>query len=88
MLSWELIVSFALGLALLYLVGWLLLVPMKFLRRLLAGSLLGALALWLVNHFGALVNFSIPLNPFTALLAGLLGIPGIALAAVLNALLL
>ena len=87
MVTWELVVSFALGLALLYLIGWLLLVPMRFLWRLLAGSLLGGLALWLVNHFGALVNFSLPLNPFTALLTGLLGLPGLALVAALDALL-
>ena len=79
MISWELVVSFALGLALLYLIGWLLLVPMKFLWRLLAGSLLGGLALWLINRFGLLIGFSVSVNPFTALVAGLLGLPGIAL---------
>ncbi len=86
MVTWELVVSFALGLVLLYLIGWLLLVPMKFLWRLLAGSLLGGLALWLVNHFGQLVGFSVPLNPLTALITGLLGVPGLALIIALNAL--
>jgi len=87
MVTWELVVSFALGLALLYLIGWLLLVPMRFLWRLLAGSLLGGLALWLVNHFGALVGFAVPLNPFTALITGALGLPGLALVAILSRLL-
>ena len=87
MISWELVVSFALGLMLLYLIGWLLLVPMRFLWRLLAGSLLGALALWLINHFGLLVGFSVPLNPFTALITGLLGLPGLALVIALTRLL-
>jgi len=77
--SWDLVLSFALGLILLYLIGWLLLVPMKFLWRLLAGSMLGGLALWLINRFGALWAFSVPLNPLTALITGLLGMPGIAL---------
>ena len=81
-----LVVAFALGLMLLYLIGYLLLVPMKFLWRLLAGSLLGGLALWIVNHFGALVGFSVPLNPFTALITGLLGLPGFLLVAALNGL--
>ena len=84
MITWELVVSFALGLVLLYLIGYLLLVPMRFLWRLLAGSLLGGLALWIVNHFGALVGFSVPLNPFTALITGLLGLPGFALVVALS----
>ncbi|MBO4885843.1 MAG: pro-sigmaK processing inhibitor BofA family protein [Clostridia bacterium] len=86
-ITWELVVSFALGLVLLYLIGWLLLVPMRFLWRLLAGSLLGGLALWLVNHFGRLAGFSVPLNPFTALVTGLLGLPGLALVIAPNGLL-
>ena len=47
-IPWELIASFAAGLALICLAGYLLLVPMKFLWRLLAGGVLGALALVLV----------------------------------------
>ena len=88
MVTWELVVSFALGLVLLYLIGWLLRVPMRFLWRLLAGSLLGGLALWLVGRFGSLVGFSTPLNPFTALITGALGLPGLLLVIALNAYLL
>ena len=83
MITWELVVAFGLGLVLLYLIGYLLLVPMSFLWRLLAGSLLGGLALWIVNHFGALFGFSVPLNPLTALITGFLGLPGFALVAAL-----
>ena len=83
MITWELVVAFGLGLVLLYLIGYLLLVPMRFLWRLLAGSLLGGLALWIVNHFGALFGFSVPLNPLTALITGFLGLPGFALVAAL-----
>lgn len=87
MITWELVVSFALGLVLLYLIGYLLLVPMRFLWRLLAGSLLGGLALWIVNHFGALFGFSVPLNPLTALITGALGLPGFLLVVALTYLL-
>ena len=44
-IPWELILSFAVGLALLCLISYLLLVPMKFVWRLLAGGVMGALAL-------------------------------------------
>ncbi len=87
MVTWELVISFALGMVLLYLIGYLLLVPMRFLWRLLAGSLLGGLALWLINHFGALFGFSVPINPLTALITGLLGLPGLALVIALTYLL-
>ena len=78
-IPWALVTSFVLGLFMLYLIGWLLLVPMKFLWRLMAGGLLGALSLWVVNQFGALTGFTVPLNPFTALSVGLLGLPGAVL---------
>ena len=87
MIPWELILSFALGLFLLYLVGWLLLVPMRFLWRLLAGGLLGGFILWVVSQFGFLFGYSIAVNPFTALTAGCLGIPGAALVIALSLLL-
>ena len=87
MISWELIVAFALGLTLLYLIGWLLLVPMRLMWRLMAGSLLGALALMIINYFGALFGYGLPLNPLSALTVGALGLPGLGLIAALNALL-
>ena len=84
---WELIASFAVGLALICLTGYLLLVPMKFLWRLLAGGVLGALALMLVNLVGALFGFSVNVNPFTAMAVGFLGLPGAILVVLLQLLL-
>jgi len=83
-IPWELIASFAVGLALVCLTGYLLLVPMKFLWRLLAGGVLGALALLLVNLAGALLGFSVNINPFTAMAVGFLGLPGAVLVIVLQ----
>ena len=87
MVPWELVLSFALGLILLYLVGWLLLIPMRFLWRMLAGGLLGGFLLWVIGQFGFLFGYSIAVNPFTALTAGLLGVPGVALVIALSLLL-
>ena len=42
-IPWELVLSFAIGLALLCLIGYLLLVPMRFMWRLVAGGVMGAL---------------------------------------------
>ena len=86
-IPWELIASFAVGLALICLTGYLLLVPMKLLWRLLAGGVLGALALMLVNLVGALFGFSVSVNPFTAMAVGFLGLPGAILVIILQLLL-
>lgn len=86
MIPWELIASFAIGLALLCLIGYLLLVPMRFMWRLVAGCVMGALALGLVNLFGGLVGFSVEINPFTAMAVGFLGLPGAALVIALQVL--
>ena len=76
--------SFGIGLLLLCLIGYLLLVPMRFMWRLLAGGVMGALALGLVNLLGGLVGFSVEINPFTAMAVGFLGLPGAALAVALR----
>ena len=86
-IPWELIVSFVLGLVLICLTGYLLLVPMKFMWRLLAGGVLGALALLLVNLLGGMLGFHVAVNPFTAMAVGFLGLPGAALVAALQLLL-
>ena len=79
--------SFAIGLALLCLIGYLLLAPMRLMWRLVAGGVLGALALGLVNLAGALVGFAVRINPFTAMAVGFLGLPGTALVVALQLLL-
>ena len=86
-IPWELAVSFALGLGLLYAIGWLLLVPMRFLWRLIAGGLMGALALWLINQLSGITGIYVAINPFTALSVGFLGLPGAALVVALQYLL-
>ena len=83
-IPWELVVSFALGLTLLCLIGYLLLVPRRFMWRLVAGGVMGALALWAVNLLGALAGFHVEINPFTAMAVGFLGLPGAALVAALQ----
>ena len=86
-IPWELAVSFGIGLLLLCLIGYLLLVPRRFMWRLVAGGVMGALALLLVNLIGALVGFAVEINPFTAMAVGFLGLPGAALVVALQLLL-
>ena len=83
-IPWELVVSFGLGLLLLCLIGYLLLVPRRFMWRLVAGGVMGALMLWAINLLGALMGFHVEINPFTAMAVGFLGLPGAALVAALQ----
>lgn len=84
LIPWELVASFAVGLLLLCFIGYLLLVPMRLMWRLVAGGVMGALALLLLNLFGALIGFSVEINPFTAMTVGFLGLPGAALVVALQ----
>lgn len=86
-IPWELIASFAVGLTLICLTSYLLLAPMKFLWRVLAGGILGALALILFNLIARPLGFSISVNPFTAMAVGFLGLPGAILVILLQLLL-
>ncbi|NLJ34306.1 MAG: pro-sigmaK processing inhibitor BofA [Firmicutes bacterium] len=81
------IVAYAFGLFLLYLIARLLLVPVRILVRLLYNGIIGGVLLWLVNLVGGLFSLMIPINPITALTAGFLGVPGIILLLLLQYLL-
>ena len=83
-IPWELVVSFGMGVLLLGLIGYLLLVPRRCMWRLLAGGVMGALLLSGLNLLGALVGFSVAINPFTAMAVGFLGLPGAALVVALQ----
>lgn len=78
------IVYFAAGLAALYGIGWLLLVPLKIVLRFLFNGILGGGMLMLLNLFGASLGLYVAVNPLTALTAGFLGVPGVAMLMVLE----
>lgn len=69
----------AFGIVLLYIMGAVLETPLKWLFRLLVNGVMGGLALVGLNLAGVLVNFSLAVNPASALLVGFLGIPGVVL---------
>lgn len=79
------IITFCIGLAAVVIVGWLLLVPFKVLGKLILNGIIGGIVLILINAVGRLVNFSIGVNPLTALIVGILGVPGVLLLLLLQA---
>ena len=69
----ELGVAFAVGLIVLCLIGKIVSLPMKILWKMITNSVVGAVLLWVVNLFGAGVQITL----IKALIAGVLGVPGV-----------
>jgi inhibitor of the pro-sigma K processing machinery len=75
------LVSCALGLLLL---GKLVSKPGTLIKKLLFNSVIGIVIIWLLNSLGSFVAFTIPLNFFTVLVTGILGLPGVAMLGLLQ----
>ena len=86
-ISWEVVLFFVLGMALLYGVGWLLLVPFQKGLYFLFNSLVGGLLLWVASLVGGNFGLVAVINPFSAILTGFLSIPGVALTLLIQNLL-
>ncbi|MDR3588466.1 MAG: pro-sigmaK processing inhibitor BofA family protein [Negativicutes bacterium] len=80
-LTWDVnvVVAFAFGILLIYLIGRLFLMPIKLIFRLIYNAIIGGVMLWVLNFIGGHFGFTIAINPITALIAGILGIPGVVL---------
>ena len=64
---------------LVFLLGKILGKPARWIGRLLINGAAGGLVLYLINLFGGVFGLHAALNPFTALVAGTLGLPGVVL---------
>lgn len=81
------IFSFIIGLILLYIVGILLVIPIKILIKLLINGVIGGVLLFLFNLIGGIFGLSILINPLNAIIVGFLGVPGVILILILQAIL-
>lgn len=54
------------------------------LLKLIIHTLGGIVGLWLIDLLLSIVGFAIPINPFTIVLVGFLGFPGVLLLGVLQ----
>lgn len=78
------ILAYVFGLVLLYFIGWILIIPIKFIAKLIINGIIGGVLLVILNLFGGLIGFSIGINPINALVVGFLGVPGLILLIVLK----
>ncbi|HMM30417.1 MAG TPA: pro-sigmaK processing inhibitor BofA family protein [Clostridia bacterium] len=78
------LLAFAAGIFVLWLICKLLSVPLKIIWKLLVNAVIGAVVLLIFNFFGGIVGFTIPISPVSALVAGILGIPGVIILALIE----
>ena len=78
------IISFATCIIFLLIFGKVLLFPMKKIIGIVLHSLLGGLLIWIINIVGTSFGFHIGLNIISAVIVGLLGIPGAILLILLK----
>lgn len=69
----EPVISFIVGLVVLYVILKVLSLPFRIVWKLITNSLIGAVMLWVVNLFGVGIDITF----FRALIAGIFGIPGV-----------
>lgn len=81
-LQFSTVIGYILGLLVLFVVTRILLKPFKIFVRLLANSVVGILLILLLNAlpFGIYIG----VNPITALVTGILGVPGVCLLLLLQ----
>lgn len=87
-IEYSVIFAYIMALGLLFLLGWILFIPIKIFFKFLFNTIIGGILLYILNVFGSFVGIGIALNPVTAIVAGLLGIPGIILMLLLKHILL
>ncbi len=78
------VLAYAFGLLLLYIVGRILIMPLKIVLKLMYNALIGGVVLLLLNFLGGYIGLHIALNPITALVVGFLGVPGVVMLLVLQ----
>lgn len=78
------ILAFLFGLVLLYIIGMLLVIPLKVIFKLIINGIIGGVILFLFNLIGGLFGLSIAINPLNAIIVGILGVPGVILLLILQ----
>jgi len=70
------ILAYTAGIMLVFMTSWIFFKPLKFLGRILLNSLIGAVILIIFNYFGQYTGVYVGVNEITALIIGILGVPG------------
>jgi inhibitor of the pro-sigma K processing machinery len=69
------VVAYAAGVLIVYALGKMLLIPLRTIFNLIVNAVIGGGVLLVINFVGGFWGFHIGVNPITALVVGLLGVP-------------
>lgn len=72
----ENIIIFLACICFLFILGRIFIIPIKWICKLIFNSILGAVLIYAINLIGSIWGIHIGLNFFTAIIVGILGIPG------------
>ncbi len=75
---------YAIGLFLLYIIGIIMVWPLKKIFKLIINGVLGGITLLIFNFIGGYFGLNIIINPLNAIIVGLLGVPGVILLLILQ----
>lgn len=81
------VLAWVIGVLIILALGKAMLLPLKVVIRLVINGILGGIAILVINLIGSPLGFTLALNPISALVAGVLGLPGIILLVILKFLL-
>lgn len=83
-MEFNVILTFLACIILLFIFGKIFVWPLKSILKLVFNSIFGGVLIYIINIVGMNFNFHIGLNLITAVLVGILGIPGAALLVILK----
>ena len=83
-MDFTMILPILIGVAVLFVVLKLLALPMKLIIKLVINGLVGGIIIFVVNLIGANFGFMINLDWITALIVGILGVPGVVIVTILQ----
>lgn len=69
-------IAFGGTLILIFVLGRTLLIPLKYLGKLIFSSIVGAIVLIAINYIGVFGQIYVPVNVISAVIVGVLGLPG------------
>ena len=78
------IITYLACICFLFIFGRLFVLPIKTILKLLVNSIFGGILIYGVNWIGSIFSFHIGLNFITAVLVGILGVPGAVLLVIIK----
>ena len=70
------VLAYSAGIMLIFMLSWLLIIPFKLVGKFILNALIGGLLIVAFNFFGQFTGVYVGLNEITALIVGILGVPG------------